>query len=368
MTTKEQQSLLAAATAALHRGWHIFGSPCKTKATYEGSHGSKDALNDDRALLRWRTHPDSNPCVRLDRSGLTVLDADHGLTSLEHAEGWAKANGIPETYIVRSGRLGGGFHFYFKGVRTLPDVVRNTKVGRVGFELDGVSGDIKCHGHVVLEGGFHKTGAIYVGNGKHIAPLPEFLRDYQDPVSKRRKEHQEQLAAKRAAGQGDASPAFVLIDKGGRHRFLLSEAGKLRWQGLNEAAIYLGLKDICLRFCEDGANYSDADLQRLATDIGAKPCDRRLSKGKIVPAPGPTSRELISQLLRREFAMGCLVAFRTIVARIAADYPAAPKTTVLRAMKAANFTPAGKDPVDGRIQLWTRKGTKKRAAVAGGTP
>jgi len=81
----------------------------------------------------------------LDKSDLVVLDIDYGLTSLEHAEAWAAANNIPETYIVSTGRDGGGFHFYFKGRRSLPDCVRNPRAGRVGFELNGVCGDIKHH-------------------------------------------------------------------------------------------------------------------------------------------------------------------------------------------------------------------------------
>src|ERR1039458_9357958 len=183
MTTikiNECESLLAAAEAALQKGWYVFGSPYKTKATFAGSHGSKDALNDDRALRRWEEGTPANPCIRLDKSGLTVLDADHGLTSIEHAEAWAQANGIPATYIVSSGRQPFGCHFYFKGTRTLPDVTRNLATGRVGFELDGVSGDIKCHGHVVAEGGLHKSGRVYRGNGRHVAPLPQWLRDYDN--------------------------------------------------------------------------------------------------------------------------------------------------------------------------------------------
>ena len=198
---------------------------------------------------------------------------------------------------------------------------------------------------------------MYVGNGKRIAPLPDFLRDYQDPVVKKRKDHQEATIAKRAEDQIEISPASALIDKGGRHRFLLSEAGKLRWQGLNEEAIYLGLKDICFRFCEDGANYSDADLRRLSTDIGAKPCDRRLSFGKMVPAPAPTARNLIAELLKREFAVGCLTSMQPIMSRIALAYPTAQRSTIQRAMKVARFALAGKDPTDRRIQLWTRTGT-----------
>jgi hypothetical protein len=358
-TSKECSTLLAAAQSALKKGWYVFAAPYKTKSAYKGTHGSKDALNDDRALARWKNGAPSNPCIRLDWSDLVVLDVDHGLISLEHAEAWAAANNIPETYVVSSGREGGGFHFYFRGRRTLPDCIRNSRAGRVGFELGDVSGDIKYRGHVVSEGGLHKSGATYRGNGKHVAPLPDWIRDYEDPAAKKKRERQEVVAKKRAEGRVDRTDASVLIESGRRHDFLLSEAGKLRWTGLEEEALYLGLKDICRRFCVDGENYSDADIRRLAKDIGAKPCDRRIRKPGFALALPPTQQDLIAQLLRREFPVGCLVTIQTIMGRIAIGYPDASKTTVQRAMALANFRTSGKDPADRRKPLWTRCGTRK---------
>jgi hypothetical protein len=353
--TNECESLLAAAERALNKGWYVFATPHKSKVPYAGTKGSRDAVNDDRALARWKNGAPANPCVRLDKSNLVVLDIDHGLTSLEHAEAWAAANNIPETYIVSTGREGGGFHFYFRGKRTLPDCVRNPRAGRVGFELNGVSGDIKHHGHVVAEGGLHKSGATYRGNGRHVASLPDWIRDYEDPAATRRRDRHESVAKCVTRATADAG----VIEPGRRHDFLLREAGKLRYQGLGEQALYAGLKDICLRFCQDGANYSDADLRRLARDIGAKPCDRRIKKsGTVVTVPPPTRRDLIAQLLRREFAAGCLVPIHAITGRVSTEYPAARKTTIQRAMERAGFRKSGKDPADRRKALWTRRGTR----------
>ena len=320
MTNKsnECESLCAAAEAALHKGWYVFGSPYKTKATFAGSHGSKDALNDDSALLRWKQGTPANPCIRLDKSGLTVLDADHGLTSIEHAEAWAEANGLPQTYIVSSGRQPFGCHFYFKGTRALPDVTRCLPTGRVGFELDGVSGDIKCHGHVVAEGGLHKSGLVYRGNGRHVALLPQWLRDYEDPlVIAKRKQREVQ---KKVDQTSQANPTDVKIASGRRHNFLLHEAGRLRWQGLETETIYLALRDICLRFCEDGENYADSQLRQLAQFTGAKPCDRKIKKtGLKVPAAPPNRQQIVAGLLRQEFKEGCLVPIHAIMERVGAQ-------------------------------------------------
>jgi hypothetical protein len=356
MTTiksNECESLRAAAEAALRKGWYVFGSPYKTKATFAGSHGSKDALNDDRALLRWEQGTPANPCIRLDKSGLTVLDADQGLTSIEHAEAWAEANGILATYIVSSGRQPFGCHFYFRGTRTLPDVTRNLPTGRVGFELDGVSGDIKCHGHVVAEGGLHKSGRVYRGNGRHVALLPQWLRDYEDPLVKaKRKQREEQ---NKVSHTSQANQADTKIASGGRHNFLLREAGCLRWQGLEAETIYLALKDICRRFCEDGENYADSQLRQLAQFTGAKPCDRKIKKtGLKVPAAPPTPQELVARLMRREFQEGCSVSIHAIMERVGTEHPDVSEGTLRRAMKTVGFVKAGKDTADRRKQLWTR--------------
>jgi hypothetical protein len=354
MTTikgNECESLRAAAEAALRKGWYIFGSPYKTKATFAGSHGSKDALNDDRALLRWEQGTPANPCIRLDKSGLTVLDADHGLTSIEHAEAWSEANGIPATYIVSSGRQPFGCHFYFKGTRTLPDVTRH--LPRVGFELNGVSGDIKCHGHVVAEGGLHKSGLVYRGNGRPVALLPQWLRDYEDPLVKAKRTQRE--AQTKVSQTSQSNPTDIKIASGRRHNFLLHEAGRLRWQGLETEAIYLALKDICRRFCDDGENYADSQLRQLAQFTGAKPCDRRIRKtGLKVPVAPPTPQQIVAGLLRQEFKEGCLVPIHAIMERVGMEHSYVSEGTLRRAMKTVGFMKAGKDPADRRKQLWTR--------------
>src|SRR5690348_801552 len=117
LNIKEVAALRKAAQIALHKGWYVFPSPHRTKSAFAGTHGSLDAINSDNAplaLKKWDEGVPANPCIRLDRSGLTVLDVDHGLHSFAEAQAWAQRNGIPDTYIVSSGR---GYHFYFIGVR-----------------------------------------------------------------------------------------------------------------------------------------------------------------------------------------------------------------------------------------------------------
>lgn len=367
-TLRHVNPRLEAAREALERGWHIFGVPANSKKPYEGTHGSKDALNNDLALLRWETHPDSDPCVRLDWSGLTVLDADHGLTSIEDAKAWATRNGIPDTYIVVSGRATFGCHFYLKGVRDKdhPDVTHvsfRKGCGRIGFELDGVRGDIKCHGHVVLAGGIHpKTGVEYkaYGDPRHIAPLPGFLRDYEDPSVKKRREFVEKQAKKRAEKFPEEKTApIAVIGYGGRHNFLLKEAGRLRQIGLGEEAIFLGLKDLGVFLI--GGNKGDEELRGIAAFVAAKPCNRRIGVDiRRLKVPEPTDRQLVTQMLKSSFALGEVVSIQVIMAQIDMISQTMPAKTRQRAIKDADFKTAGRDPANGRKYLWVRQLARKR--------
>jgi hypothetical protein len=363
--------LREAAREALERGWYIFGVPANSKKPYQGTNGSKDARNDDLALTRWETHPDSNPCVRLDRSGLTVLDADHGLKSIEDAKAWAARNGIPATYIVVSGRETFGCHFYFRGVRDKdhPDVTyvpRRKGKGRVGFQLDGVRGDIKCHGHVVLAGGIHpKTGQQYrgVGDPRHIAPLPDFLRDYEDPSVTKRRTFVEKQAKKRAEKfpEEQTGPHVIVpsITQGTRHSTLLREAGRLRQMGAEEDTIFSFLKDLgkhCI-----GGNKPDDELRGIAAFVAAKPCLRQFGVDITnLRAPEPTDRQVVARMLKDSFALGQVVSIEVIMAQIDTLCPTMPDKTRQRAIEDADFKTVGRDPANGRKWLWARQLTHKR--------
>lgn len=358
--------LLEAARVALERGWYIFGVPARSKAPYSGTRGSKDADNSDVALDRWKTHPTSNPCVRLDKSGLTVLDIDRGLSSMDEAESWAKRNGLPETYIVQSGRASGGFHFYFRGVRDAqhPDVTRrpsrNGMKARVGFERDGASGDIKCHGHVVLEGALHaKTGRPYVGNGKRIAPAPDWLLTYRDPADIKARAQNAARTAKIAERTSDPRP--TLLSGGARHEELLKLAGKLRYFGLEEEAIYLGLWDFFRKFCKEEKN-PEKEIRDLAQYVAAKPCDYKVpgTMTGLKVEIGPTKQAVIEQALCRLFPVGHEpMPIHTIMVRINTEYPGTAPMTIRRAMRVVNFRKSGKDSADNRKPLWARHGLER---------
>ncbi len=151
------------------RGFHVFPLKPRDKSPIVAG-GFKAATKDpDYIRLWWTKNPDANIGIACGASQLCVLDADHGLTSLEDFEAWRVRNGLPQTYCVRSGRRPEfGVQMYFKG--PVPDSK---------LDLDGVRGDIKSAGGlVVAPPSIHPdTGEQYVVLvDAPIAPTPEFVK------------------------------------------------------------------------------------------------------------------------------------------------------------------------------------------------
>jgi hypothetical protein len=320
-------------------------------------------------LTKWKQGFPANPAVRLDKSGLTVIDIDAGAESLDDVLAWMKRNDIPDTLIVASGRTTFGCHLYFSGTRVLPDVQpnRHLRIPRKGFELDGIRGDIKCHGHVVIAGGLHKSGSTYtVVHDRPIAPLPEWLKVWEErSVKEAKAKHQEKVDR---AIEGSTPETFNLVPSGKRHQFLFQEASHLYWRGLDEETIYTSMVQIATRYCEDGKNYvarKEANLRTMVKWIASQPRTRfiRPHSGKvIVTAPEPTPRQILMGWLTARFQLGERVSIHTIMVRFDTDHPGQPhpsRVTLGRAMKGVDFKEVGKDPADKRQPLWARLGRPK---------
>jgi hypothetical protein len=184
----EAEQMLRAAESVLDRGWYLFGCPYKTKIGFKGSKGSLDALDNEHraeALHRWTggdPKKPANPAIRLDMSGLVVVDVDHGFEGLGDAQVIEKAAslGLPRTYTVRSGSVKGGAHFYYSGQRTVKEC--SFEFGKDAECGAGLSGDIKYKGHVMAEGALHASGNRYrVINDVRVEPLPSFWASYSRP-------------------------------------------------------------------------------------------------------------------------------------------------------------------------------------------
>ncbi|MFN2975222.1 bifunctional DNA primase/polymerase [Terriglobus aquaticus] len=261
MNNLEQQ-----AHSHIKRGWfvHPLRPASKIPAT---NHGKDDAtLDPEKVSEWWRRNPNFNVGVSTGPSGLCVLDADHGLASMEEFEAWRVRNRIPETYAVRSGRRPDfGVQMYFRG---------SVKDGK--FELDGVSGDIKSAGGLVLAAGsvHPDTREVYqaIYGDVPVAPMPEAVLE---------------LARKsRAAAsvQDDGEP--ITHDRNSR---LTSIAGRLRNAGLTAAALEAALLQTNLDRCPDPLD--EEEVKRIAANVARyKPADEPVAVtigGKSSDAHGP---------------------------------------------------------------------------------
>jgi len=210
-------TFLDVALACIRRGWYVH--PLKPSGKIPVTkHGKNDATLDEAQVREWWTrNPACNVGISCGPSGLCVLDADHGLKDEQGFKAWRDRNSLPVTYAVRSGRRDEyGVQSYYLGA--LPD-------GR--FELDGVKGDIKSAGGLVLAAGdIHPvTGeAYYVLVDGPLAPVPAIVE--QSRVRQQ---------ASAALGGGDITE--------NRNLAMTSILGKMRETGLSDEL----LRDYAIR-------------------------------------------------------------------------------------------------------------------------
>jgi len=258
-TTIPTNGIRASAEDALSRGFAIL--ICKSKSKEPNPKHSPRAVNsstrDPKILSAFDVDPQSNYGVGCGPSDITVLDVDRGIKSREQFEAWKSEHHIPETLTVQSGRTGEdiGYHMYFSGA-----------VPTVGFNIGGVTGELKGQGgYVVGAGSIHPSGNPYtIIKDVPVVPLPEHLKacKHKKTVVKR---------------ESDA-----LIPVSQRWGHLQSTAGKLRNAGLDQKGIYDGLKNFAAIRYEDGENYPDEKLQELAIWAASDKCDETET---VTPSP-----------------------------------------------------------------------------------
>ena len=258
------KSLLDVALGCVKRGWFVH--PLKPQDKYPITpHGKDDATRDTAQIEAWwaRT-PNANVGIACGPSGLCVLDADHGLNSMEDFIAWRDRNGLPGTYAVHSGRRPEfGVQSYYSG---------HLKDGK--FELDGVSGDIKSAGGLVLAAGcIHPSGEEYRAIvDASIAPLPSVVdKSRVKPVN---------------VAVGD-EPITE-----NRNTTLTSIAGRLRTAGLSAAALELALLQVNEDRC--APPLEEEEVKQIAASVGryALPepeVEVRVNSPKIQPEVDPLS-------------------------------------------------------------------------------
>jgi Bifunctional DNA primase/polymerase, N-terminal/AAA domain len=167
-------AFLETALKHIARGWYVHPlKPADKRPITE--HGKNDATLDEAQVRAWWLKwPTANVGISCGPSGICVLDADHGLSDYESFVAWRDRNGLPVTYSVRSGRRVGkdgkpefGAQMYYAG---------SLKDGK--FELDGVTGEIKSLGGLVMSvGNVHPdTKEVYqLIVDAPLAPVPAII-------------------------------------------------------------------------------------------------------------------------------------------------------------------------------------------------
>lgn len=248
---------------------------CRSKGKHPvPAGGFKAATCDVNEITQWFTGPrPRNVAIRTGlESGLVVLDCDKrsgGSSSLMEYE--VKHGELPKTPTATTGD---GFHHYFEHPGTEP-----IKSGALRKGLD-----IKADGGMTIAApSHHKSGRQYrwlPGLSIHeceLAPIPAALlamiAEGATKISK----------ISSAAGHRSAISPGDAVEEGGRHSFLVSQAGRLRRQRLDRDELELRLLELNNMSCVPPLE--EDEVRQIAKDMAAKP-------------PGPLTKRNAPALLR----------------------------------------------------------------------
>jgi len=207
------------------------------KGGLKGSHGLRDAVNDDSKAREWFLGTNLNIAINLKKSGLIVLDIDRNhANGVDGKHSLAKVikeyGDIPnDTLIEKSPN--GGLHFFFK----LPNRIRVKNI--IGAFYKDSAIDLITTNVLISPSSINGVSYTHVcGSYDDIKPIPSWLLEY---ISKRsnsvRSGNINTGAYKKYTG--------VLIDKivtgassGNRNDFITSIAGSMLAVGADANNVY----------------------------------------------------------------------------------------------------------------------------------
>lgn len=250
---KENNKLLDAALNYAKQGFPVF--PCSGKLPLTPN-GVKDATTDSEAIKSyWAKHPSANIGLATGKtSNLVVLDVDmgpgkEGLQSLQDlytelkCEPWGHAHSITGS---------GGFHFFMK----YQEGIRNKVDFRPGLDIRSEGGYVIVPPSINIESN-NPYKWIREINLNHLYEMPSKL------FEEIKTEKQSQLYS---------SSIFLeesSIQKGGRHKHLMSLAGSLRKRDLSLEAIHSALSSENAMKCNPPI--SENDIKRMVKSVSTYP-------------------------------------------------------------------------------------------------
>jgi P4 family phage/plasmid primase-like protien len=240
-----------AALKYIERGWHVLPvlSGGKRPLLSNGFHGSS---TDPAQIKEWFDGTDHNIGVRCgDASKLLVLDFDEDKMDDDARAFMASVQSLSNTYVVKSGRDGGGTHYYFN----LPK-----DVDLPGKLYSGI--DVKSDGYVVAPPSLHSSGRPYtVANDKPVTDLPKWVFErLVESVSGPATKSFERKAPHRAGR--------TVYDGEGRETFLVATAGAMQKNG---TLTLEGLDAINQRDCVPPKSFQD--IERIYRSVSRYPVD-----------------------------------------------------------------------------------------------
>jgi hypothetical protein len=235
-TTFDGSSTVRHAHHLLERGFHVFPADHHSHPQCIGKHGPTYPCDGQRGKhpavkwgtwavtvtpkmidFEWEKHRGAaNIGISCGPSGLVVLDEDEP----GEIERWCDTYGItlPDTYTVTTGR---GQHLYFRWDHT------KQRIGNVPKAVDGFEMDVRGDGGFAIgEGSQHVSGAVYTGDGRPIADLPEQAAEVL--LSAGNRAQPEPTWEDFAADHHNNKLGFH-----DRHQALVAYAGRLRKSGID---------------------------------------------------------------------------------------------------------------------------------------